>query len=235
MSSWRSASIAATVCCRARRRGQPRGVPFPPPTPEPRDVPYAGVITLDVDASDVTRGIFRVRERVPVARPGPLTLLYPRVAPRQARAARRDQSAVGHRDPRERRAARVAPRSRQRVRVPRRRAGRRRRARPHVPVRVADADEPRPHRRHARDAESAVGGGAAVSGGSLRVAIRVVPTLKLPAGWSFAVALDGAEHGGRHDAFRRDGLGDARRLAAVRGQALPARRSRSRAPRGRCV
>ena len=61
--------------------GQPRGVPFPPPTPEPRDVPYPGVITLDVDASDVTRGIFRVREHVPVAAPGPLTLLYPQWLP----------------------------------------------------------------------------------------------------------------------------------------------------------
>jgi predicted metalloprotease with PDZ domain len=60
---------------------QPRGEPFPAPTPEPRDVPYAGVITLDVDASDVTRGIFRVRERVPVAGPGPLTLLYPQWHP----------------------------------------------------------------------------------------------------------------------------------------------------------
>jgi predicted metalloprotease with PDZ domain len=60
---------------------QPRGVPFPPATPEPRDVPYVGVITLDVDASDVTRGIFRVRERVPVAAPGPLTLLYPQWLP----------------------------------------------------------------------------------------------------------------------------------------------------------
>ena len=171
MNLWRSATIAATAVLLAfGAAGQPRGEPFPPPTPEPRDVPYAGVIALDVDASDVTRGIFRVRERVPVAAPGPADAALPAVAARQARAARRDQSAVGNRDPRERRAARVAPRSRQRVRVPRRRAGRRRRARPHVPVRVADAGEPRPHRRDARDAESAVGGGVAVSGGPLRVA-----------------------------------------------------------------
>ena len=43
----------------------------------PRDVAYAGVIALDVDASDALRGIFRVRERVPVAGPGPMKLLYP--------------------------------------------------------------------------------------------------------------------------------------------------------------
>ncbi len=82
MNLWRSATIAATAVLLAfGAAGQPRGVPFPPSTPEPRDVPYAGVIALDVDASDVTRGIFRVRERVPVAAPGPLTLLYPQWHP----------------------------------------------------------------------------------------------------------------------------------------------------------
>jgi predicted metalloprotease with PDZ domain len=60
---------------------QPRGESLPPAIGEPRDVPYAGVIALDVDASDVTRGIFRVRERVPVAQAGPLTLLYPQWLP----------------------------------------------------------------------------------------------------------------------------------------------------------
>jgi predicted metalloprotease with PDZ domain len=60
---------------------QPRGVPFPAPPPEPRDTPYAGVIALDVDASDVTRGVFRVRERIPVASAGALTLLYPQWLP----------------------------------------------------------------------------------------------------------------------------------------------------------
>jgi predicted metalloprotease with PDZ domain len=82
MSSRRSASIAATALLVVfAAAAQPRGVPFPAPTPEPRDVRYAGVIALDVDASDVTRGIFRVRERVPVAAAGPLTLLYPQWLP----------------------------------------------------------------------------------------------------------------------------------------------------------
>jgi predicted metalloprotease with PDZ domain len=83
MSSRRSATIAATAALLVSlgAAAQPRGVPFPPPTPEPRDVPYVGVITLDVDASDVTRGIFRVRERVPVAAAGALTLLYPQWLP----------------------------------------------------------------------------------------------------------------------------------------------------------
>jgi hypothetical protein len=72
MSARRAVSIAAAALLLAASAwGQPRGEPFPAATPEPRDVPYAGVITLDVDASDVTRGIFRIRERVPVAGPGP--------------------------------------------------------------------------------------------------------------------------------------------------------------------
>lgn len=48
--------------------------------PVPRDEPYPGVIRLRVDASDVTRRIFRVRETLPV-RPGALTLLYPQWLP----------------------------------------------------------------------------------------------------------------------------------------------------------
>ena len=81
MAYWRAAASAAALLFAFAAPGQPRGVPFPPPTPEPRDVPYPGVITLDVDATDVMRGIFRVRERIPVAHSGPLTLLYPEWLP----------------------------------------------------------------------------------------------------------------------------------------------------------
>ncbi|WP_291187817.1 peptidase M61 [Dokdonella sp.] len=48
--------------------------------PAPADVVYPGTIRLDVDASDVGRRIFRVREEIPVAA-GPLTLLYPQWLP----------------------------------------------------------------------------------------------------------------------------------------------------------
>ena len=81
MSFRRFAALAATAFVALNSAGQPRGVPFPPPIVEPRDVPYVGTITLDVDASDVGRGIFRVRERVPVAQAGPMTLLYPEWLP----------------------------------------------------------------------------------------------------------------------------------------------------------
>jgi hypothetical protein len=81
MSFCRSATLAATVLLAFGAAGQPRGEPLPAAIVEPRDVAYAGTITLDVDASDVARGIFRVRERIPVSQAGALTLLYPEWLP----------------------------------------------------------------------------------------------------------------------------------------------------------
>ena len=48
--------------------------------PAPADAPYPGTITLQVDATDLDRRIFRVRETLPVS-PGPLRLYYPRWLP----------------------------------------------------------------------------------------------------------------------------------------------------------
>lgn len=47
----------------------------------PQDVRYPGVLTLHVDATDTGRGIFTVRQTIPVARPGRLTLRYPQWLP----------------------------------------------------------------------------------------------------------------------------------------------------------
>jgi predicted metalloprotease with PDZ domain len=55
-------------------------VPLSPETRAPQDRPYPGVIRLAVDATDVTRHIFRVRETIPVES-GALTLLYPKWVP----------------------------------------------------------------------------------------------------------------------------------------------------------
>jgi predicted metalloprotease with PDZ domain len=54
--------------------------PMPPAIAEPQDRPYPGVIRLAVDASDVTRHVFRIRETIPVEG-GALTLLYPKWGP----------------------------------------------------------------------------------------------------------------------------------------------------------
>jgi predicted metalloprotease with PDZ domain len=49
--------------------------------PAARDIPYPGTVQLTVDATDVTRGIFTIRERVPVTGAGDLVLLYPKWVP----------------------------------------------------------------------------------------------------------------------------------------------------------
>ncbi|WP_109126402.1 M61 family metallopeptidase [Dyella sp. C11] len=48
--------------------------------PPPQDVKYDGTVTLHVDASDSTQGIFRAHETIPV-KAGALTLLYPQWIP----------------------------------------------------------------------------------------------------------------------------------------------------------
>lgn len=53
--------------------------PFSIPTPVDR--PYPGTMQLNVDASDFARGIFHVRQTIPVAKAGKLTLLYPEWLP----------------------------------------------------------------------------------------------------------------------------------------------------------
>lgn len=59
----------------------PQPAPMPPATPAPQDIAYPGVIRLEVDATDTQRRIWRVKETIPVARAGRLTLLYPQWLP----------------------------------------------------------------------------------------------------------------------------------------------------------
>src|SRR5262249_57087890 len=70
---WFLSAVAAAA-------GAQAPAPLPPTIPEPQDRPYPGVARLAVDASDVGRHIFRVRETIPVGS-GPLTLLYPKWGP----------------------------------------------------------------------------------------------------------------------------------------------------------
>ncbi len=60
----------------------PAPQPLAPAAPVPAavDKPYPGTITLSVDATDLDRRIFTVRETLPVT-PGPLTLLFPQWLP----------------------------------------------------------------------------------------------------------------------------------------------------------
>ena len=59
----------------------PQPLPMPAEIAAPRDVPYIGVLRLDVDATDTARHIFNVRETIPVAGGTRTTLLYPRWLP----------------------------------------------------------------------------------------------------------------------------------------------------------
>ncbi|MCD2317624.1 peptidase M61 [Sphingomonas sp. IC-11] len=71
------ASAAVVTAQVPNGNSAPQPVPFTTTIPDPVDQPYPGTIALNVDATDVARGIFRVNETIPVAKAGPMTLLYP--------------------------------------------------------------------------------------------------------------------------------------------------------------
>ena len=59
----------------------PQPVPFVDTIPDPQDQPYPGVLKVDVDATDTERGIFRIKETIPVAKTGDVALLFPKWLP----------------------------------------------------------------------------------------------------------------------------------------------------------
>ena len=61
----------------------PQPMPQPATIPPPRDEAYEGTLRLHVDVTDVVRGIFRVRQSIPVSRSGgdECILLYPKWLP----------------------------------------------------------------------------------------------------------------------------------------------------------
>jgi predicted metalloprotease with PDZ domain len=59
----------------------PQPAPEHDPIPAPTDREFPGIIDLTVDATDTQRGVFRVREVIPVRTAGPMTLLYPKWLP----------------------------------------------------------------------------------------------------------------------------------------------------------
>lgn len=44
--------------------------------PAPKDIPYPGTMTLEVDATNVQQAIYSVKQTIPVAEAGPMTLLF---------------------------------------------------------------------------------------------------------------------------------------------------------------
>jgi predicted metalloprotease with PDZ domain len=81
---WRYPGLATALAASgalAQPEGQPQSVQPAPPIEGPRDVSYPGQIDLFVDATDLRHGIFNVRERVPVSSSGPITLFFPEWLP----------------------------------------------------------------------------------------------------------------------------------------------------------
>ncbi|MDX3900623.1 MAG: peptidase M61 [Sphingobium sp.] len=73
--------VAGPLAAQATR-SKPAALPVVGTVPAPRDTPYpGGTIRLEVDASDTTQRIFRVKETIPVASAGPMTLLMPEWLP----------------------------------------------------------------------------------------------------------------------------------------------------------
>lgn len=76
-------SLAASLACTTLAAASPGPQPLKghAPLPEPKDEAWPGTMKLRVDATDLSRRVFRVHEEIPVARGGDLVLLYPRWLP----------------------------------------------------------------------------------------------------------------------------------------------------------
>ncbi|WP_426266255.1 M61 family metallopeptidase [Sphingomonas sp. LHG3443-2] len=59
----------------------PQPVPIVQTIPAARDIPYPGTMRLEVDVNDLAQGIWTVRQRIPVAQAGRMTLLFPEWLP----------------------------------------------------------------------------------------------------------------------------------------------------------
>lgn len=68
---------AAPSSADAQNLSKPQPVPFAETIPAPRDVPYPGTMTVEVDATDTAQRIFRVKQRIPVTGGQRVTLLHP--------------------------------------------------------------------------------------------------------------------------------------------------------------
>lgn len=71
----------APVAAQQIARSAPQPLAPAPALPALKDAPYPGVVTLEVDATDLDRKIFNVKQRIPVVKAGPLTLVYPQWIP----------------------------------------------------------------------------------------------------------------------------------------------------------
>jgi predicted metalloprotease with PDZ domain len=76
-----SACLAALLLASGGAFAQTATPPTPQTIPAAVDQPWPGVVRLQVDATDLSRRIYRVRETIPVEGAGPLTLFFPQWLP----------------------------------------------------------------------------------------------------------------------------------------------------------
>lgn len=76
-----AASLIAFPAAAQVQDTRPQPLPIENRVPAARDIPYPGVLTLDVNATDTARAIYRVRQTIPVANAGPMILLLPEWLP----------------------------------------------------------------------------------------------------------------------------------------------------------
>ena len=72
---------ASLISAAYAENSAPQPVPIVSVIPEPQDRPLTTAMTLQVDATDIDRAIFQVRQTIPVEQGKPLILLYPQWLP----------------------------------------------------------------------------------------------------------------------------------------------------------
>ncbi len=74
-------ALSSTFSSAAFAQSAPQPVPIIDRVPEPEDRPFTAPMKLEVDATDIARAIFRVKQTIPVETGRPLILLYPQWLP----------------------------------------------------------------------------------------------------------------------------------------------------------
>ncbi|MEN3747229.1 peptidase M61 [Sphingomonas sp. HF-S3] len=69
--------LLASVSPALAQNSAPQPLPIVDTIPAAQDRPYPGTMLLDIDATDTQRGIFRVKQTIPVAKAGHMVLLFP--------------------------------------------------------------------------------------------------------------------------------------------------------------
>src|SRR6185369_2031717 len=71
----------AAIAPASAENSKPQPLPYLDTIPAPRDIPYPGMMTLDIDATDVERGIFATHETLTVKDSGHMVLQFTKWLP----------------------------------------------------------------------------------------------------------------------------------------------------------